>query len=383
MNDADRIVSILGGYGIFGGRVAQALAIEGTCRVRVVGRRAGIGGNFAHRIGADFRECRDSGRESIRRAIDGSFLVIHGAGPFQGAGYDVAEVCIESGAHYLDLADARDFVVGIGRLDQAARESGLIVASGVSSTPAITSVLIATLAAEFGQIDEIHTALSPGNQNPRGEATIAAVLSYLGRTIRCWRNGKWVERPGWGDVTRLTFPPPVGRRRVHNCEVPELELFPSLFQAETVRFSAGLELNSLNYLLSFCARLSRWFKFDFTRHARFFLNASLMLFPLGTTNGALAIWVKGLDRSGRSLERRIALVTEYDGPATPSSAAIILARKILRDGPPRVGAFPCVGMLELDELLEHLRPLGIWCAVGDEKEWRGRGAASIVDCDKE
>jgi saccharopine dehydrogenase-like protein len=369
MSDAGRIVTILGGYGIFGGRVAQALALDENCRVRVVGRRAGIGGNFAHRIGAEFRECRDNGRDTIRRAVEGSFLVIHAAGPFQGAGYDVAELCIESGAHYLDLADARDFVAGIGRLDRAARERGVLVASGVSSTPAITSVLIAALAAEFGRIEEIHTALSPGNQNPRGEATIAAVLSYLGRTIRTWKNGKWVERPGWGDATRLTFPPPVGRRRVHNCEVPELELFPSLFQTETVRFSAGLELNTLNYLLSFCAMLSRWFKYDFTRHARFFLNASLMLFPLGTTNGALGIWVTGRDRSGHSIERKIALVTEYDGPATPSSAAIILARKILGEGPPKVGAFPCVGMLELEELLEHLRPLGIWCARGDERGW--------------
>ena len=245
-----------------------------------------------------------------------------------------------------------------------------MVASGVSSTPAITSTLIAQLAPEFGQIEEIHTALSPGNQNPRGEATIAAVLSYLGRTIRCWRNGQWVERPGWGDVTKLMFPLPVGRRRVHNCEVPGAGAVSSQFQAETVRFSAGLELNTLNYLLSFCAMLSRWFKYDFTRHARFFLNASLMLFPLGTTNGALAIWVKGRDRSGRSIERKIALVTEYDGPATPSSAAIILARTILADGPPRVGAFPCVGLLDFEKLLEHLRPLGIWCARGEEGEWR-------------
>ena len=370
MSDTGRIVSILGGYGIFGGRVAQALALDRECQVRVVGRRARIGGTFAHRIGADFRKCSDNARETLRRAIDGSFLVIHAAGPFQGAGYDVALACLEAGAHYLDLADAREFVAGIGRLDGAARERGLMVASGVSSTPAITSALIAELATEFGRIETIHTALSPGNQNPRGEATIAAVLSYLGRTIRFWQDGKWVERPGWGDVVRLSFPPPVGRRRVHNCEVPELELFPSIFQARTVRFSAGLELDALNYLLSFCALLCRWFKLDFTRHARFFLNASLLLFPLGTTNGALAIWVKGRDRSGGSIERTIALVTDFDGPATPSAAAIILARKVLRDGPPRVGAFPCVGLLTLEELLEHLRPLGIWCARGDENGWR-------------
>ena len=119
-----------------------------------------IGQNFAHRIGADFYPCVLDDRQSLARAIDGSYLVIHAAGPFQGPNYHVAERCLEAGAHYLDLADARDFVAGIGRLDELARQRGLMVTSGVSSTPAITSALIAELAPEFAQIDEIHTALS-------------------------------------------------------------------------------------------------------------------------------------------------------------------------------------------------------------------------------
>lgn len=376
MTDTPRLVTVLGGYGIFGGRIAEALARDPRCRVRVVGRSARIGHNFAHRIGADFYPCVLADRGALERAIGGSFLVIHAAGPFQGADYHVAELCLRANAHYLDLADAREFVAGIGRLDEEARRRGRLVASGVSSTPAITSALIAELAPSFAQIEEIHIALSPGNQNPRGAATIAAVLSYLGRRIRVWKDEGWVDRPGWGDVQRLRFPDPVGRRRVHNCEVPDLELFPAVFGARTVRFSAGLELNVLNYLLSLCALSSRWFGFDFTPRARFFLNASLMLFPFGTTNGALAIWMRGKDHQGRPTERRIALVTDYDGPATPSSAAVVLAKKILHSGPPRVGALPCVRLVALDELLGHLHPLGIWCARGDETGWSSQLGSS-------
>ncbi|MGH7138105.1 MAG: hypothetical protein ACREHD_20325 [Pirellulales bacterium] len=213
--------------------------------------------------------------------------------------------------------------------------------------------------------------MSPGNQNPRGVSTVGAVLSYLGRAIRVWRDGRWVDRPGWGDPQCLDFPPPVGRRRVYNCDVPELALFPSAFNARTVRFSAGLELNVLNHLLSVCALPCRWFALNLTRRARLFLNLSLMLFPFGTTNGALAVWLRGCDHAGRFIERRIALVTDYDGPATPSSAAIVLTRKMLRSSVPlRTGAFPCVGFLTLDELMAHLRPLGIWCVRGDESGWQ-------------
>lgn len=371
-NTSRRIVTVLGGYGIFGGRISEALAREESCRVRVAGRTEKIGRNFAHRIGADFATCRLDDPQSLRSVIAGSEVVVHAAGPYQGADYRVAEICIEEGAHYLDLADGREFVAGIGRLDDAARQAGRLVASGVSSTPAITSALIQFLSADFAEIEEIHTALSPGNQNPRGASTIAAVLSYLGRKIRVWDHGRWRERPGWGDAHWRQFPPPVGWRRVYNCEVPELELFPASFHAQTVRFSAGLELNLLNSLLSLCALPCRWLHLDLTRRARLFLKLSLMLYPFGTTNGCLAVWLKGRGHDREPIERRIALVTDYDGPATPSAAAIILTRKILNAGPPCTGALPCIGLLHIDEILDHLRPLGVWCVRGDEREWHNR-----------
>jgi hypothetical protein len=383
MTDSARVVSVLGGYGVFGGRVAEGLARDPDCRVRVMGRSIPIGWNFAHRIGAEFQRCDLGDRDALRRVLAGSFLVIHAAGPFQGIDYQVAEFCLEAGAHYLDLADGREFVSGISRLDAEARQRGLLVASGASSAPAITSALIASVTTDFSAIEDIHTALCPGNQNPRGAATIAAVLSYLGRTIRVWKNGRWVERPGWGDVERLQLPARLGRRRVHNCDVPDLELFPALFGAQTVRFSAGLELNLLNYSLSLCALASRWFGLDLSRHARRFHSASMLLSPFGTTSAALAIWLKGKDHAGIAIERRIALVTDYDGPATPSSAAIVLAKKILHSGPPRTGAMPCVGLLSLDEILDHLNPLGIRCVRGDESGWQSyesrRSAGGPID----
>ena len=87
-------------------------------------------------------------------------VVVHAAGPFQGADYRVAELCLECGVHYLDVADARDFVANIGRLDDEARQCGLMIASGVSSTPAITSALILALAPEFSRIDTIHRVVA-------------------------------------------------------------------------------------------------------------------------------------------------------------------------------------------------------------------------------
>jgi hypothetical protein len=81
------------------------------------------------------------------------------------------------------------------------------------------------------------------------------------------------------------------------------------------------------------------------------------------------VWVRGKNSGGAPIERRIAIVTAYDGPATPSSAAIVLTSRILDGGPPRIGAFPCLGFFKLEELLSHLAPLGVWCVKGSEAGW--------------
>src|ERR1700741_3428143 len=125
-----RAVVVLGGYGIFGSRVARALAATDGLRVRVAGRNRRVGREFAEEIGADFVHCELESPGSLEACLESSQLLIHAAGPFQGSDYSVARACIERGVHYLDLADARAFVTGIGALDAPARERGVFVGSG-------------------------------------------------------------------------------------------------------------------------------------------------------------------------------------------------------------------------------------------------------------
>lgn len=366
-----RTIAVLGGYGIFGGRVAQGLVSHPDAKVRVVGRDPAVGTAFAKSIGADFLAADLMDPSSLAHAVAGADVVIHAAGPFQGRDYRVAEACIDAGAHYLDLADARDFVAGISSLDARARAKGLLISSGASSVPAITHALVTAVLPNFRRVDRIDIALAPGNKNPRGSSTIAAILSYLGKPIRVFAGGRWIEGYGWDDAHERLFPPPVGPRRIHNCDVPDLELFPEAFGARTVRFSAGLELEIFNRALSAFAWLRRRGRLEnLPRAASLFRMLSLFLYPFGSKNGALSVWVEGEGPDGTPRLRSIALVTDDDGPATPSAPATILAKKILNQGPPRLGAFPCMGILSLDELMEHLRPLGIWCARGNEQGWQ-------------
>src|SRR5207247_49088 len=52
-----RTVTVLGGYGIFGRRISEALAQRPHAQVRVAGRNRELGDNFARRINAGFIPC--------------------------------------------------------------------------------------------------------------------------------------------------------------------------------------------------------------------------------------------------------------------------------------------------------------------------------------
>lgn len=295
-------VIVLGGTGIFGGRIARALAATEGLDVCIAGRDPVRGQALAREIGAGFLRVDLDEEHALTKALDDCALLVHAAGPFQGRDYSVARACIERGVAYLDLADAREFVCGIGTLDAAARERGIFVGSGASSVPTITHALTSEIAGEFSTLDVLDIALSPGNQNPRGAATIGAVLGMLGTPVRVWIEDAWQTRTCWGDRKRLEFPAHVGWREVFNCSVPDLDLFPEAFGARTVRFRAGMELQGFNLVLRGLAALRRLRLLpSLERLAPLALRLSLLFYERGSKHGALSVWARGRDRSGGEL----------------------------------------------------------------------------------
>ena len=129
-------VLIIGGYGNFGSFIARALARDPDIRLLIAGRSTAKAGTFIAGLGAAnppeahaLDISSDPGPAIAAAAPD---IVIHAVGPFQCQDYRVAEACIAAGAHYLDLADARAFVTGIGALDEKAKQAGVAIVAGAS-----------------------------------------------------------------------------------------------------------------------------------------------------------------------------------------------------------------------------------------------------------
>jgi NAD(P)-dependent dehydrogenase (short-subunit alcohol dehydrogenase family) len=355
-------VLVLGGYGHFGGRICRTLAAEPDIALIIAGRRLEAARAFVQTLRPVARErceCAEldyaSSQFACTLAALKPDLVIHTSGPFQGAGYTVAHAAINARAHYIDLADAREFVAGIGALDTAARGAGVLVVSGASTLPALSAAVVEANLHEFQRLEAVEISIAPGQRTPRGVATIAAVLSYCGKPFKVLQDGQWRTAYGWMDLHHHCYPR-FGCRWLARCDVPDLELFPKRYPTlNTMRFDAALEIGLLQFGFWVLAALTRWgIVHEWSAYARLLLRMGSWFDWMGSEVGGMHVEMRGIGDDGRPKTVVWNLVARRGhGPEIPCIAAIVLARKLASEfargiAGPR-GAMPCMGLMTLEE----------------------------------
>jgi NAD(P)-dependent dehydrogenase (short-subunit alcohol dehydrogenase family) len=357
-------VLIVGGYGTFGRRIANALSKDARFELLIGGRSLEKAQALCDTLGdaALSRPLRvDAGNTQTFAALlaaENPALVIHTSGPFQRQDYSVAKACIAAGVHYVDLADARDFVCRFSTLNDEALARGVLALTGASSVPALSSAVVDRFLPAFSRLDAIDFGINPGNQTPRGLATVSSILSYCGKPFMRWQQGAWKQVHGWQTLHAERYPEPVGRRWFSNCDIPDLQLFPARYpDVQSVIFRAGLELPLLHFgtwLISWLARcgvVRNW-----AAYASALKAASEWFVRRGSTRGGMHVVLKGLGHAGQACERKwYILADDGDGPQIPCTAAVLIAKKMARGDIASRGAMPCIGMFTLQEFMEELK----------------------------
>ncbi len=356
-------IVVLGGYGNFGARICRALAADRTLTIVAAGRHP------------DRSRPEFSGLGIVPAALDMSVtdfaaalaklapdIVIHCIGPFQGQDYRVARAALACGAHYIDLADGRDFVADFGgELNGAARDANRLAVSGASTLPALSSAVVDSLAPQFASIESIDTVIAPGQHAPRGIATLTAVMSYAGKPFMIWEQSRWRKAFGWREVARVDLVP-MSPRLSAVCDVPDLALFPARYHGiATVRFRAALEVGVQHRALSMLAALRQYgLALPIERMAPTMDRIAKILDRFGSGNGCMTVTVSGLDRDARPLTMRWQVIAPNNhGPEIPCMPAILIARKLADGSLAQSGALACMGVLALADFLPEFERWGM------------------------
>jgi len=364
------VVLVIGGYGGFGARLSRRLANAGH-EVIVAGRDLRKARLFCESLpGA--RPARVD-RAAVAEAI-GQLrpdVVADASGPFQNADYSVARACVEARVHYVDLADARDFVAGIVALDESARAAGVCVISGASSVPALSGAVARKLSQGLQEVRLVEIEISSTSRATSGDAVVKAILSYVGSPFRVWRGGRWASVLGWGEPRRVNFAAagrkPLNGRMVQLADVPDLETLPAVLPGNpSVIFRAGGELAIGNQALRALGLLVQaGFMKNLTPLAPFLIWSARKTSGWGVDASAMSVRVVGFEAQKThggalaAVEKTWTLIAEDGhGPEIPTMALPLCVEAILtgRVGP---GARHAGGVLAVEDFEPEFAALSI------------------------
>jgi hypothetical protein len=363
MKAAPLRVLILGGYGVFGARLARLLADEPNLTLIIAGRSAAAAEAFCATLqGRAVCEPAAVDREGdLAGALErlAPDLLIDASGPFQDYGaapYRVIEAALKQGIDALDFADGADFVDGIARFDTQARERGVAILSGVSSFPVLTTAVARHLAQGLSRVDRIAAGIAPSPYAGVGLNVIRAIASYAGKSIQITRGGRVQQAFALTDSRRFTIAPP-GRLPLRNLrfsliDVPDLKLLPKEWPGlDEIWIGAGPVPEILHRALNGLARLVRIGLAPTLAPLAPLLHYAINHLRWGEHRGGMFVTMEGARASdGAAVVRSWHLLAEGDdGPLIPAMALAVLVRRRLAGRSFAPGARAATRELELSD----------------------------------
>jgi hypothetical protein len=352
-------ILILGGYGVFGGRLAQLLSNLSDIEIIICGRNFDKAAAFcaAYEGLASVRPLKLDRKDIVEGLkSEQPHIVVDASGPFQNYGnncYEVIAACIKSGIHYLDFADAADFVFGVSRFDQSAKAAQVFVLSGVSSFPVLTAAVLREMAKTM-TITSVDGGIAPSPYAGIGLNVMRAVVGYAGSPVKLLRGGRQTSAIGLAESLRFTIAAP-GKMPLKNIhfslvDVPDLQVIPPEYaMLRDIWMGAGPVPEVLHRILNLLAKARARFSLPSMVPLSGLFYTVLNMMKFGEHRGGMFVRARGL-RDGKNIEQSWHLLAEGDdGPYIPSMAIEAIIRKLIAGERLEAGARPATHALEISD----------------------------------
>lgn len=422
----DSNVLLLGGFGLFGSRIASGLIIQAISqgisspnviltsrnrydrqyeeiKLRVLQKLNQNANNNAI-LDSDIKKLLRQSNfnaqnfEILEKQIKSQKIntVINCIGPFQKADYAIPSLCAKLGVDYIDLSDARDYVSSFSeQLDKIAKSNGVHLITGASSFPGLSSSVLKFLIekSKITRIDKVNIAVSPGNKTQRGIATIESILGQVGKPIP-WA---WHKKNtfGWQELNlskKGQFHPKIRNRRwLSAIDVPDMAIMPQYLSGLTndpklpkVEFKAGLENSFMHlglYSATWLVRAGLIKEMSpYSKILKKLSETRIFYDWMGSDRGGMFVELEGWSESRKENLRIIWRLYggSGEGVQIPATPAIVLTfnlmgrkdknlRMMKGSDDLRIGAYPCLGLFDITEFMSKFELYDIEDDIIEEK----------------
>jgi len=276
---------IYGATGYTGRLIAAAAKAEGH-NIILAGRDAAKLKPLADGLKVNFRVFDMSTRDEIDQGLAGIRLVLNCAGPFSLTASTLAQACIRTGAHYLDIAGEIADHRSVQRLGERAREAGVMLLPGVGFGILPSDCLALYLKKKLPEAVTLTLAFSSGRSVSHG--TLETLLESLQQGGLVRRSGNLVAAEPASESREIDFGPGGKQQTV---------LFP--WRADVL--SAGVSTD-IPHIMSFAAvpaalrlvlKYRKHFESGFLRSLLQRYAASIPAGPKASARAKRKSWVYG------------------------------------------------------------------------------------------
>ncbi|MCX7554738.1 saccharopine dehydrogenase NADP-binding domain-containing protein [Marinicella sp. S1101] len=222
-------------YGATGysGQLIVEKAVSAGMRPVLAGRSRDKVKALAAKHNLDFQVFSIETLEKSNILIEEMDLVLNCAGPFSQTADVMMKACLKNQAHYIDITGEIDVFEAAARLDQAAKESGVVLCPGVGFDVIPTDCVAATLKTMMP--DATHLALGFDSRSGFSPGTAKTSVEALPQGGKVRKDGEIVTVPlaaktrkiDFGDGEKLAMTIPWGdvSTAYHNTQIPNIEVY--------------------------------------------------------------------------------------------------------------------------------------------------------------
>lgn len=193
---------IYGSYG-YTGELVVRYALEQGLKPVLAGRSGEKLRAQAEPLGLEARVFGLDDAAAVDAGLAGMGVVIHCAGPFSRTAKAMAEACMRTGTHYLDITGEIEVFERLAGMDEKAKAAGVMLMPGVGFDVVPTDCLAAHLKGLMPDATHLTLAFMGSGGLSHGTATTMTENFHRGGAIR--RDGKIVPVPAAYETREIDF----------------------------------------------------------------------------------------------------------------------------------------------------------------------------------
>lgn len=198
-------------------------------------------------------------RQALVSLLQDCDVAVNCVGPNYKYEVKIAEAAIEAKVNLIDINDDYETTYEMLKLDEKAREAGILIVMGMGASPGINNIYAKAATDQLEVVDEIHTTWVMSGADPGGLALSYHLLYSLAGKALTFQNGEMIEVKSFIDgKERIEFLEPVGPLDVYHVGHPEpITLSRTFKSAKTVDDKATFHPPFVNDLIRQLGKLVR------------------------------------------------------------------------------------------------------------------------------